>query len=240
MIDTHSIDALLFDYGGTIDSNGLHWSEVIWKAYQAEDVPVSKESFRSAYVHAERTMGRIPLVQPHHTFADMMRIKTELQVEWLQENADLPSFRVTRDLKRRLADRCYTSAAHSVSVARPLIAALASRYPLALVSNFYGNISSVLRDFRLDRYFPHIIESATVGIRKPDPAIFRLALDALHLTDASRVVVIGDSHDKDILPAASLGCRTVWLKNIGWRPYTGTESADEIITDFRELESLLL
>ena len=210
MIDTHSIDALLFDYGGTIDSNGLHWSEVIWKAYQAEDVPVSKESFRSAYVHAERTMGRIPLVQPHHTFADMMRIKTELQVEWLQENADLPSFRVTRDLKRRLADRCY------------------------------GNISSVLRDFRLDRYFPHIIESATVGIRKPDPAIFRLALDALHLTDASRVVVIGDSHDKDILPSASLGCRTVWLKNIGWRPYTGTESADEIITDFRELKSLLL
>ena len=59
MIDTPPIDALLFDYGGTIDSNGLHWSEVIWKAYQAEDVPVSKESFRSAYVHAERTILRI-------------------------------------------------------------------------------------------------------------------------------------------------------------------------------------
>ena len=39
------IAALLFDYGGTIDSNGLHWSEVIWQAYEAEDVPVTKEDY---------------------------------------------------------------------------------------------------------------------------------------------------------------------------------------------------
>ena len=116
---------------------------------------------------------------------------------------------------------------------------MAERYPLALVSNFYGNIGAVLHDFRLDRYFPHVIESAVVGVRKPDPAIFRLGLDALGISDASSAVVIGDSYDKDILPAASLGCRTVWLKNIGWKPYTGAEQADVVITDFKELEELL-
>ena len=224
------IAALLFDYGGTIDSNGLHWSEVIWQAYEAEDVPVTKEDFRAAYVHAERTMAQLPLVRPEHTFADMMRIKIDLQVDWLQEQTALPDFRATRDVRRRLAGRCYASAERCVAAARPLIAALAERYPLALVSNFYGNIGAVLHDFRLDRYFLHVIESAVVGVRKPDPAIFRLGLDALGISDASSAVVIGDSYDKDILPAASLGCRTVWLKNIGWKPYTGAEQADVVIT----------
>lgn len=234
-----AIEALLFDYGGTIDSNGLHWSEVIWQAYEAEDVPVTKEDFRAAYVHAERTMARLPLVQPDHTFADMMRIKIDLQVDWLQEQAALPDFRATRDVRRRLAGRCYASAERSVSAARPVIASLARRYPLVLVSNFYGNIGAVLRDFRLDMYFPHVIESAVVGVRKPNPAIFRLGLEALHIGDATHAVVIGDSYDKDILPAASLGCHTVWLKNIGWQPYTGAEQADVVITDFKELEGLL-
>ena len=159
------IAALLFDYGGTIDSNGLHWSEVIWQAYEAEDVPVTKEDFRSAYVHAERTMAQLPLVRPEHTFADMMRIKIDLQVDWLQEQTALPDFRATRDVRRRLAGRCYASAERCITAARPLIAALAERYLLALVSNFYGNIGAVLRDFRLDRYFPHVIESAVVGVR---------------------------------------------------------------------------
>ena len=225
------ISALLFDYGGTIDSNGLHWSEVIWQAYEAEDVPVTKEDFRAAYVHAERTMAQLPLVRPEHTFADMMRIKIDLQVDWLQEQSELPDFRATRDVRRRLAGRCYASAERCVAAARPLIAALAERYPLALVSNFYGNIGAVLHDFRLDRYFPHVIESAVVGVRKPDPAIFRLGLDALGISDASSAVVIGDSYDKDLLPAASLGCRTVWLQNIGRTPYPGAESADRRITD---------
>ena len=233
------IAALLFDHGGTIDSNGRHWSEVIWQAYEAEDVPVTKEDFRAAYVHAERTMAQLPLVRPEHTFADMMRIKIDLQVDWLQEQTALPDFRATRDVRRRLAGRCYASAERCVAAARPLIAALAERYPLALVSNFYGNIGAVLHDFRLDRYFLHVIESAVVGVRKPDPAIFRLGLDALGISDASSAVVIGDSYDKDILPAASLGCCTVWLKNIGWKPYTGTEQADAVITDFKELEGLL-
>ena len=42
------IKGIIFDYGGTIDSNGMHWAEVIWRAYQANRVPVEKEIFRNA------------------------------------------------------------------------------------------------------------------------------------------------------------------------------------------------
>ncbi len=237
MIEPDRIKGIIFDYGGTIDSNGVHWAEVIWEAYTKEEVPVSKETFRKAYVHGERTLGKNPIVKPHHTFLDMLRMKTDLQIEWLKAEDLIAEAFATEGLKRRIADRCYAYARKSIDAARPVIDALAQRYPLVLVSNFYGNIKTVLEDFHLDRYFGDIVESAVVGIRKPDPAIFSLGVKALSL-EAGEVAVVGDSYDKDIIPATALGCRTVWLKNVGWSDYSGDEKADAVISDFSDLEGL--
>ena len=172
MFESDKIKGIIFDYGGTIDSNGMHWAEVIWMAYQAEEVPVSKEIFRNAYVHGERTLGKNPIVKPHHTFLDMLRLKTDIQIEWLKAGDFIPEAYATPGLKQRLADWCYAYARKSIDTARPILEALSQKYPLVLVSNFYGNIESVLKDFHLDTYFKSIVESAVVGIRKPDPAIF--------------------------------------------------------------------
>lgn len=234
MFQPEKVKGIIFDYGGTIDSNGLHWAEVIWNAYREAAVPVDYAPFRDAYVHGERTLGRNPIVQPHHNFRDMLALKIRLQTEWLVENGHLDAAHATPQTVDALTDATYRFARQSVEAARPLLEALHSRYPLVLVSNFYGNIETVLKDFRLDGYFSSIIESAVVGIRKPDPAIFRLGLEKLGL-DARAVVVIGDSYDKDIVPATTLHCQTIWLKNIGWAPYTGQETADAVITDFRDL-----
>ncbi len=298
MFQPEKVKGIIFDYGGTLDSNGLHWAEVIWSAYREAAIPVTYEAFRDAYVHGERTLGRNPIVQPGHNFHDMLLLKIRLQIDWLVENGHLdaayahaatdaptqaPADRSDKDdapaqaaagesvidksaqapaqaanettasskaanqtaassqagtrAVRRLADLSYRFARQSVDNARPLLDSLRSRYPLVLVSNFYGNIETVLKDFRLDTCFDAIVESAVVGIRKPDPAIFRLGIETMGLP-AEATVVIGDSHDKDILPAASLGCQTIWLKNIGWKPYTGAETADAIVGDFREIGPL--
>jgi len=229
MIDVDSIRGVLFDYGGTIDTNGVHWAEVIWQAYQHENVPVTKELFREAYIHGERTLGKNPLIKPHHTFLDMLRIKIGIQF------CHIP---LGGTEGRRIADYCYAYARSSVEHARPVIEWMAGRYKIALVSNFYGNIATVLQDFGIDRFFPTIIESAVVGVRKPDPQIFRLGVEALKMR-ANEVVVIGDSYDKDIIPATAVGCQTIWLKNTGWSEYTGTETADLIISDIAELREQL-
>ncbi len=39
MFKLDKVKGILFDYGGTIDSNGMHWAEVIWMAYEALKVP---------------------------------------------------------------------------------------------------------------------------------------------------------------------------------------------------------
>ena len=106
---------------------------------------------------------------------------------------------------------------------------------MVLVSNFYGNIAVVLQEFGFEGLFQHIIESAVVGIRKPDPRIFTLGVEALGLTP-EEVTVVGDSMDKDIIPAKKAGCHTVWFKGEGWTDDPVDESIpDKIITDLNEL-----
>jgi len=237
MIDKNRIKGLIFDYGGTIDSNGLHWSEVIWKGYESERVVLDKDKFRDAYVFAERKLGKNPIIKPYHNFQDMLRIKLGIQFEWLKEQGLSPKEN-DENLSVRIADWCYNFAKQTISQARPLLFHFSQKYPMVLVSNFYGNIETVLKDFQLDTIFPKIIESAVVGIRKPDPRIFGLGVESLGVK-ASETVVIGDSFDKDIVPAESLGCQTIWIKNIGWSAYRGNESADVIISDFLQLDSLI-
>ena len=106
------------------------------------------------------------------------------------------------------------------------------------MSNFYGNIYTVLQEFGLDHVFLRVIESAVVGVRKPDPQIFRLGVEALEVAP-DEVAVIGDSVEKDMTPAHQLGCRTIWFRGEGWTPQPEDLSViDDMITDLQDLFSL--
>ncbi|MCM1347170.1 MAG: HAD family hydrolase [Bacteroides sp.] len=234
-----NIKGIIFDYGGTIDTNSTHWSEVLWEGFLNSAVPVSKEQFRECYVHGERTLAKFPLIKPEHNFLDLLRIKVDIETEYLSDNGfwtidEEPRKRISNDIARY----CYDYVLRVLHTSREVIARLAEKYPLVLVSNFYGNIQTILRDFRLE-YFQSIVESAVVGVRKPDPRIFQLGVDALGLPP-EEVVVVGDSFSKDIIPASSIGCKTVWIRGIGW----GNETIDEsvptaILSDIAELPQQL-
>ena len=45
-----NIKGVIFDYGGTIDTNSVHWAEVLWRAYEQMQILVDKQDFRDAYV----------------------------------------------------------------------------------------------------------------------------------------------------------------------------------------------
>lgn len=225
-----NIKGIIWDYGGTIDSRGVHWSEVIWDAYTAEGAKVDKADFRDAYVHAERELARVRHILPHHNFLDLLEIKMRIETDRLVDQGMMTRADADR-LSPRIARRCYDEARRCVDEARPVLRRLGERFPMVLVSNFYGNVEAVLADFGLDRFFKAVIESAVVGVRKPDPAIFALGVEALGLP-AEEVLVIGDSYRKDIIPARSIGCATAWLKGKGW---TADEDAQ---TDPSEVKSL--
>ena len=205
---------------------------MIWHAYERQQVPVSEEAFRDAYVHAERTLGRNPIIQPDFTFYKTIETKIRIQLEYLQEKNDVSS--VSYYLKK-LTDDLYAITCKETTKSREVLLQLKQHYPMVMVSNFYGNIATVLQEFKLDGIFDTIIESAVVGVRKPDPQIFTLGVEALGM-QPDEVVVVGDSMDKDIIPAAKAGCHTIWFKGEGWTNDPVDESpAGKVITDLTQI-----
>ena len=225
------IKGYIFDYGGTLDTGGQHWGKVIWHAYEHLQVPVSEADFRDAYVHAERTLGKNPIIQPDFTFYKTLETKIRLQLEYLQTSYITPLTSYILPLTSHL----YEATVAETSKSREVLLSLKKQYPMVLVSNFYGNIATVLKEFKLDGIFDTIIESAVVGVRKPDPQIFTLGVEALGM-QPDEVVVVGDSMDKDIIPASKAGCHTVWFKGEGWTNDPVDESpAGKVITDLTQL-----
>lgn len=226
----------IFDYGGTLDTAGCHWGKMLWHAYERQSVPVTEEQFREAYVFAERALGKNPIIQTDYTFHKTLEVKLRIEFEYLQakgylcgSNFCLASMQAA--VLNDLYERVKTITEHSKEV----LVKLKESYPLVLVSNFYGNISVVLEEFGLSGLFGTVIESAVVGIRKPDTRIFQLGVDALGL-QPEEITVVGDSISKDIAPAKRLGCQTIWIKGEGWTEEPQDESpADRIISDLTEI-----
>lgn len=226
-------EGCIFDYGGTLDTGGNHWGRVIWHAYGRQRVPVDEPLFREAYVHAERELGRNPIIQSDYTFRRTLSVKLRIEMEYIAAHArgfDPGQWHGA------VLDDLYALVQAETARSRRVLDVIRQRRPLVLVSNFYGNIATVLAEFGLDGIFGRIVESAVVGVRKPDPRIFTLGVEALGM-EPGRVAVVGDSYDKDIVPAHRAGCRTVWMRGEGW---TGdspadTSAADMVITALGEL-----
>ena len=232
------IRGIIFDYGGTIDTDGQHWGMKIWHAYERLSVPVSEADYRDAYVAAERTLGRNPIIQPDFTFRKTLEVKLRIQLEHLCMNgrwdADEQTFRETH--KTLLTD-LYEDTKRVVERNKVVLQQLGEKMPMVLVSNFYGNLNAVLREFGLDGLFVKVVESAVVGVRKPDSRIYQLGIDALQLP-ASQILSVGDSFYKDVEPSKKCGCRTAWLKGEGWTSAVYDESLPDFIIN--SLEELLI
>jgi HAD superfamily hydrolase (TIGR01509 family) len=91
----------------------------------------------------------------------------------------------------------------------PLLQWLRPRAGLALVSNFDHPqaVHALIEAWGLKDLFHKVVVSGDIGVCKPDPAIYRHALDALGL-EAGTVAFVGDS-DADVAGAKAAGCRPV-------------------------------
>ena len=273
------IKGIIFDYGGTLDTRGDHWSEVLWQGYEhfgigvvADEevepgVSIHKQAFRDAYVYGERALAVNPIVTPDFHFEDILREKLILELNFLAGKELLETGKDDAEKQAKLGnDSDVSSESLLLSLSDSEIHQIAvdmahyinaktldllhenkqvlehlkqAGYPMVLVSNFYGNINQVLKDAEIDGYFKDVIESAVVGVRKPNPAIFALGVCALDLP-ASQVLVVGDTYGKDIIPAHKLGCHTLWIKGLQWEEKQVDESIpDGIIRKLSEMEEFL-
>ena len=235
----------IFDYGATIDTPGNHWGKTIWHAYERAGVPIFEDTFREAYVYAERYLGSHAVISPTDTFHTTLSQKLRLQLEHLgyfseehRDNISEGNLSESALLHQQLLDDLYSMTVRNISESRKVIKALHEQgHVLGVVSNFYGNIEAVLEEFNLRQFFTAVVESATEGIRKPDPRLLALCMERMK-AKPEETIVIGDHLTKDILPAKKLGCKAIWIKGEPWsdeHDKLSEVAPDRIISRLNEL-----
>lgn len=120
----------------------------------------------------------------------------------------------------------------------------ANGYRLGLISNASDlpDLNRLVNNAGLSKYFSAIVVSAAEKIRKPDPRIFKKALDLMGSTPSTSVMV-GDTLTADILGAQKSGLRAVWITRRSNRPENARVQSlvipDWKITQLSELIPLL-
>ncbi len=90
----------------------------------------------------------------------------------------------------------------------------------------------------LDKVIPLIFISMELGVAKPRPEYFDRVMEALAVTDRSRVVMIGDSLTSDILGANRAGLDSIWY-NPRKKPLTGNAVPTYEAASYAEILSIL-
>jgi putative hydrolase of the HAD superfamily len=116
---------------------------------------------------------------------------------------------------------------------------LKGRLPMAVITNGPADTQiDKLQVTRSNAYFDLFVASSEVGVLKPDPAIFRFAMDKLGLLPDS-VWHIGDSLANDVAGAKVAGLTSVWLNREGASRRDGDPQPDHEIRSLSELPALL-
>lgn len=226
--------AILFDFGGTLDTDGIHWSEFFWNAYEHFNIPVMKKDFKDAFVYSER---KIPgIIKPDFSLEKTYTTQLFYQFEYL-ESVDLLSGFVNV-IANDICWYCLCKVLKNVETTKLILSLLEKEFELGLISNFYGNLETVLKELDLQKYFKVVIDSTVAGVRKPDRQIFEIAFDKLK-TNPKEILMIGDSYENDILPAKKLGCTTVWLDVKSYTQPKDTSDADYTVKSLYDIEKIL-
>jgi HAD superfamily hydrolase (TIGR01509 family) len=223
------LKAVLFDLDDTLFDHECCAREALAAVHE------SHECFRSA------------------TFADFERahagLLEELHVQVLAGELDLDAARVERF--RRLIERtaaadcspadaarvyraCYSRARRAISGAQPLLVALRPRVRIGIVSNnVLVEQREKMRLCGLDTLVDALVVSEEAGVSKPDPEIFRVALQRLNAAP-DQSVMIGDSWTSDVAGARAAGIPAVWFNRAG-RP---SPDPDAGVYELRALEPI--
>jgi putative hydrolase of the HAD superfamily len=215
------VQAILFDMGGTLDG-GPHWLDRFARLYEDARFLAPRDELRAAFDEAERLASADQAIATAHLDEMIAR-----HVGWQLDRLVPADGQAAR---RAEVFRSVTSAfVRAVRDSAPrnlrLLADLASAgFRLGVVSNGCGNVDVLCEDLGYRPFLSVIIDSRRIGIAKPDPRIYACAASRLRLPPSS-IMMVGDSLERDVKPAKSVGMAAAWLAG------PGAAQADRALAD---------
>jgi len=224
-----NLRAVCFDYGGTLDGHGLHWLPHFFALYRAAGITLTFEQLRPAFDYATQR-GYADPEMPTRGLQSLV----ECHVRWQVEALGITAPSVGEQVARQFLAESRAALAES----RDVLIRLRRRVALGVISNFYGNLDRVLAEAGISELLTAIVDSSRVGVSKPDPAIFELALRQLGCA-AAEALYVGDSFDKDIVGARGAGWHTAWLAPTDERPCPAPDLVDVRVRRLTDVEAVV-
>jgi len=208
------IKAVILDFGGTLAEGGLNSdpyhgelrSYLNSRGHEVEMVDL-KRAIKDALEGLERVRSTGRELTFEEIYADAL---TRLGI--LPADEDL---RAMHEIFKRHYSNSWNPCTERV------LEELSRRYKVALISNTMSDHPRVcLAEEGLDRHFSLIVCSRDLGVRKPNPRIFRHVLRGLGI-EAEEAVHVGDNIEADMEGAEATGLTPIWIRRPDSPPWHG-------------------
>ncbi|MBC5825022.1 MAG: HAD family hydrolase [Candidatus Eremiobacteraeota bacterium] len=204
-----SIQAVFFDLDDTLidDTESLESCAQSAAAELAADLKIAPAALGAAYVEA--AIGFWTALGPGSSGPPRGDIRPTMWREALARHGVRDD-----DLARRLAARFDALRLASVAYfpeVLPVLEELHRRYTLGIITNGFAEThDKKMARLELSKFFDHVLLAGEMDLAKPDPQIFRHAMD-LAGSKPEQSVMVGDRFERDIRGAQRAGMRTVWF-----------------------------
>jgi putative hydrolase of the HAD superfamily len=200
---TPKIRAVLFDLGGTLVDyhDYAHWSDLAQRCF----VETDEERIAHAFHEVERATDSRDRVGYLEFWRRTLEMASERPVDRPAAERFLALLRERPGFTRLYSD------------ARRCLEDLKSdRRRLAVVSNSTSeaHVRTILHTTGILPFFERVVSSGTEGVEKPDPEIFRRAVERMQVT-ASDALYVGNLAFTDATAAREAGLHSVWLNRNG-------------------------
>jgi putative hydrolase of the HAD superfamily len=215
------IRALVFDFGGTLDGNGIHWLERTYQFIQERHPEITREAFDKA---DRAAVTEFALEDSSHEWSyqegsmlPVGAIASERAARCtLRETADAIAVGIykrlglSEQMKDEYVEWFCIGAAESLAENRRWLETLYGAYRLAVISNNFGNTRGWCDEYGFSPLFEAVIDSTVFGIAKPDARIFEAVLSELDVAP-NQAIYVGDSYAADMVGGKNAGMWTAWL-----------------------------
>ena len=215
------IRTLIFDFGGTLDGNGIHWLERAYQFIHEHHPEITREAFDKA---DKATITEFALGDSSYkwnyqdgSMLPIGAVASERAARCnLRETADAIASGIYKRLglneqmKEEYVDWFCSGVTENLTENRRWLKTLYGTYRLAVISNNFGNTRGWCDDYGLSPLLGAIIDSTVLGIAKPNARIFEAALSELNVPP-NQAIYVGDSYAADMIGGKNAGMWTAWL-----------------------------
>ncbi len=214
MSDPTQISTFFFDYGDTLVENRPRYLERVTSllgefGYERKYDEVVSAFTRADYlIYEDICSGALDGAGRYlDFFLDHFARCLEIDIDW---KAVLPE--ITKKFEREKFDRILSD-----GTLETLEGLKSKGCRLGIISNNDGTCREKCEQMDIDKYFEIIIDSTTVGVGKPSPAIFELALEQMKI-GPQEAAHVGDMYGADVMGAHNVGLVPVWYNQRNLEP----------------------